>query len=114
MKELLSYQPKELHGRVACPPVLYDCKYLNFTRSSKENETISRQMIMKLEKTNSIFEEHVAQYSIFGSREYNALVEEIRKDLGFSTLGYLSLDGMLESVGIEKCKLCTYCWNGKE
>ena len=114
MKELLSYQPKELHGRVACPPVLYDCKYLNFTRSSKENETISRQMIMKLEKTNSIFEEHVAQYSIFGSREYNALVEEIRKDLGFSTLGYLPLDGILESVGIEKCKLCTYCWNGKE
>ena len=114
MKELLSYEPKELHARVACPPILYDCKYLNFTRSSKKNETISRQMIMKLEKTNSICEEHITQYSIFGSREYKALVEEIRKDLGFSTLGYLPLDGMLESVGIEKCKLCTYCWNGKE
>ncbi len=114
MDELLSFQPKELHGRVACPPILYDCKYLNFTRTARQNETISRQTIMKLEGTDSVTEAQVEKYSAFGTPHYRCLVEEIRKSLNFTTLEYLSLDGMLSAVGIDKCKLCTYCWNGKE
>ncbi len=114
MDELLSYGAKELHGRVACPPILYDCKYLNFTRTARENETISRQTILDLEGGSQINENHVCQYAQFGTKQYRNMVELIRKKLNLSTLEYHSLDGMLDSVGIEKCKLCTYCWNGKE
>ena len=114
MDELHSYGPKELHGRVGSPPILYACKYLNFTRSSGENEMISRQSIMKLEGTNSIDHSQILQYTDCNSKKYRCMVEAIRKELQFTTLEYLSLDGMLEAVGIDKCKLCTYCWNGKE
>ncbi len=114
MDELRSYGAKELHGRVACPPILYDCKYLNFTRTSKPNETISRQSIMKLEGTSTVSDSQVRQYTDCDSKKYRALVEEIRQRLNFDTLAYHSLSGMLDSVGIDKCKLCTYCWNGEE
>lgn len=114
MDILFSYGAKELHGRIGCPPVLFDCKYLNFTRSSVENETISRNAIKKLEGTDSITTGHIAQYTQYDSKEYRHMVEEIRKNLNFNSLQYHSLDGMLNSVGIDKCKLCTYCWNGRE
>lgn len=113
MDELLSYGAKELHGRVACPPILYDCKYLNFTRTAKENETISRQTILELEGTSSLTEDQVCKYSEFGSKAYRNMVELIRRKLNLSTLEYHSLDGMLDSIGIDKCNLCTYCWTGK-
>ena len=112
MDELLSYGAKELHGRVACPH-LYDCKYLNFTRTAKENETISRQTILELEGTSSLTEDQVCKYSEFGSKAYRNMVELIRRKLNLSTLEYHSLDGMLDSIGIDKCSLCTYCWTGK-
>ena len=114
MDYLFSYGAKELHVRIACPPVLYDCKYLNFTRSSVENETISRQAIRKLEGTDSINDSQIAQYTNPESKQYRSMVEDIRNNLNFTTLEYHSLDGMLSSVGIDKCKLCTYCWNGNE
>lgn len=114
MDYLASYGAKELHGRIACPPILYDCKYLNFTRSSVENETISRQAIARLEGISSLREQHIAPYTDPDSKQYRNMVEEIRKSLNFTTLAYHTQDAMLSSVGIETCKLCTYCWNGKE
>jgi len=114
MENLFSYGAKELHGRVGSPPILFDCKYLNFTRSSSGNETISRQAIMKLEQTTSISDDCIAKYTDSESKQYNNMVEDIRKRLNFTTLRYNSLDDMTDSVGIDKCKLCTYCWNGKD
>ncbi len=114
MDMLLSYGAKELHGRISCPPLLYNCKYLNFTRSSKESENIARQAIMKLEGTDTVTDEQISEYTEFGSAKYLNMVEDIRIKLNFNTLCYHSLDGMLGCVGIDKCKLCTYCWTGRE
>ena len=114
MNTLFADGAKELHGRIACPPILFGCKYLNFTRSSSENENIARRAIAKLEGTDDVSDEQVAEYAEFNSEKYKNMVEYIRKALNFTTLEYHSLDGMLCSAGVEKCKLCTYCWNGKE
>ena len=114
MDELFGFGAKELHVRIGCPPVLFGCKYLNFTRNSQENDTISRQSIIKLEGTEKITDQCVAQYAQYDSERYRSMVEEIRRNLNFTSLSYLSLESMLDSVGIEKCKLCTYCWDGKE
>jgi len=114
MDALFSYGAKELHGRIGCPPVMFPCKYLNFTRSSNANENIARRTILKLEGKDSVGSEIISQYTDFYSSKYHAMVDDIRKQLNFSTLEYHSLDSMLDSVGIEKCKLCTYCWNGVE
>ncbi len=114
MNTLFDYGAKELHGRIACPPILFGCKYLNFTRSSSENENIGRRAIAKLEGYDNASDECVAEYAEFNSEKYRDMVEYIRKALNFTTLEYHSLDGMLNSCGVDKCKLCTYCWNGKE
>jgi len=114
MDELKSLGAKELHGRIGCPPLLYDCKYLNFTRSSHENETITRKVIRRLEGTDSLGSRIFSQYADPASKQYRCMVEEIRRSLNFTTLEYLSLDSMLEAVGIDKRKLCTYCWNGDD
>ncbi len=105
---------KEVHIRPACPPLLYSCKYLNFSRSTSSMDLISRRMIAKLEGTDDISEELLQEYADPDSEKYEKMIEEIRKELNFTTLKYSRLDDMLESVGIEPCKLCTYCWNGKE
>ena len=112
--DLFSYGAKELHMRVACPPILYDCKYLNFTRASSKNETISRRVISELEGTEFASDSQVAPYVDRESTQYRNMVEIIRKRLNFTTLEYHFLDEMLDSVGVDKCKMCTYCWNGKE
>jgi amidophosphoribosyltransferase len=114
MQALLSYGAKELHGRISCPPVLFNCKYLNFTRSQAEDEIIARRAISKLDGVDKTDAEHIAKYFEHDAPPYRAMVEDIRKKLKFSTLEYHSLDNLLGSVGIEKCKLCTYCWNGEE
>ena len=114
MNYLSAYGAKELHGRIACPPILYDCKYLNFTRSAKENETISRQTITHLEGTASVSADRLSLYSDSETKEYRNMVNGIRDNLNFNSLEYHCLESMLSSVGIDKCKLCTYCWNGKE
>lgn len=114
MDGLFAHGAKELHGRIGCPPILFNCKYLNFTRSSAENENIARQAIMRIEGTQDVSDEKMEQYTVFGTKQYKAMIEDIRERLNFTTLGYQSLENMLCSVGGEKCKLCTYCWNGKE
>ena len=104
---------KEVHIRPACPPLLYGCKYLNFSRSSSEMDLITRRVIDRLENGN-VTEEILQEYADPESPKYEQMVEEIRKELNFTSLRFNRLDDMLDSVGIDKCKLCTYCWDGKE
>lgn len=105
---------KEVHIRPACPPLVYGCKYLNFSRSSSEMDLITRRVIARLEGTEDVSEEVLQQYTDPESPKYDQMVEEIRKELNFTTLRYNRLDDMLEAVGIPEERLCTYCWNGKE
>ncbi|MBQ8326499.1 MAG: amidophosphoribosyltransferase [Lachnospiraceae bacterium] len=104
---------REVHIRPACPPLLYGCKYLNFSRSSSEMDLITRRVIARLENGN-VTDEILSEYANPESEKYEIMVEEIRKELNFTSLRFNRLDDMLDSVGIDKCKLCTYCWDGKE
>ncbi len=104
---------KEVHIRPACPPLLHGCKYLNFSRSKSELDLITRRVIQKREGDNCS-KEILADYANPDSQNYKEMLEEIRKELNFTTLSYHRLDDMIESIGIEPCKLCTYCWDGKE
>ena len=104
---------KEVHIRPACPPILFGCKYLNFSRSSSEMELIARRVIKKLEGED-VSKEVIQEYAVPGSEKYNRMQEEIRKQLNFTTLQFIRLDDMIEATGLPECKLCTYCWNGKE
>ena len=105
---------KEVHIRPACPPIMYGCKYLNFSRSRSLDELVARRMIEKLEGAMTPSEEIMAEYTNPDSERYKDLLEMIRKDQNFTSLHYHRLDDMLDSIGIEPCKLCTYCWDGKE
>ena len=104
---------KEVHIRPACPPVMFACKYLNFSRSSSEMDLMARRMIRKLEG-KEVSKEVLQEYADPDSEKHKLMVEEIRKELNFTSLSYIRLDDMLDSVGIDKSKLCTYCWNGQE
>ncbi len=103
---------KEVHIRPACPPLLYGCKYLNFSRSTSEMELIARRVIQELEGENKY--PNLSVYADPDSAEYWRMLEGIREKLNFTTLRYHRLDDMIASVGIDKCKLCTYCWDGRE
>lgn len=105
---------KEVHIRPACPPLVYGCKYLNFSRSTSDMDLITRRMISRLEGTENVPDEVLQEYSDPNSEKYQIMVEEIRRELNFTSLQYNRLDDLLDSVGIEPCKLCTYCWNGRE
>lgn len=104
---------KEVHIRPACPPLFYGCKYLNFSRSTSEMDLITRRVIKKLEGVEPT-DEIIKEYVDPDSEKYAAMIEEIRKELHFTTLRYHRLDDMIESVGLDPSKLCTYCWDGKE
>ncbi|CCY54028.1 amidophosphoribosyltransferase [Coprococcus sp. CAG:782] len=105
---------KEVHIRPACPPLVYGCKFLNFSRSSSEMDLITRRVIARLEGTEDVSDDVLQQYADPDSPKYEAMVEEIRKELNFTSLRYNRLDDMLAAVGIPEDKLCTYCWNGKD
>lgn len=104
---------KEVHIRPACPPLLYGCKYLNFSRSKSEMDLITRRVIAKREGEN-VDDKILADYADPDSTNYKEMLEEIRKELNFTTLKYHRLDDLTASIDIEPCKLCTYCWSGKE
>ncbi|NLC92814.1 MAG: amidophosphoribosyltransferase [Treponema sp.] len=104
---------KEVHIRPACPPIMFGCKYLNFSRSNSELDLIARKVIKEKEGDN-VSKEILQEYCNPDNPKYDCLVEEIRKQLHFTTLRYHRLDDMIKSVGLEPCKLCTYCWNGVE
>ena len=104
---------KEVHVRPACPPIMYGCKYLNFSRSKSEMELIARQMIKKREG-DDVSKEVLEEYSNPCTCRYAQMIEDIRKQQNFTTLRYHRLDDLLTSIGIEPCKVCTYCFDGKE
>ena len=103
---------KEVHMRSACPPIMYGCKYLNFSRSNSEMELISRKTIQKLEGDEG--QNHLAEYADGRTQRGKCLLKSICEELGFDSLGYQSLDGLLEAIGLDKDKVCTYCWTGEE
>ena len=103
----------QVHVRSACPPIMFGCKYLNFSRSTSELELIARRMVQKVEGENvdrSILE----QYADPSTDRYAHMLDMIREQLNFDSLAYNRLDDMIDSVGIDPAKLCTYCWNGVE
>ena len=103
---------REVHVRPACPPLLYGCKYLNFSRSTSVMDLITRRVIQEMEGTEE--PANLAKYADPESGEYNAMIEYIGKKLNFTSLRYHRLDDLIQSVGIDRCKLCTYCWDGQE
>ena len=103
---------KEVHVRPACPPLLFGCKYLNFSRSKSELDLITRRIIA--EREEEVTPEILAEYAGPCSKKYEEMVEEVRKRQNFTTLRYHRLDDMIEAIGLPECKLCTYCFNGKE
>ena len=104
---------KEVHIRPSCPPLLFGCKYLNFSRSTSEMDLITRRVIDRLEG-GSVTDEILQEYADPESEKYARMVEEIRRELNFTSLRFNRLDDMTDAVGIDKCKLCTYCWSGRE
>ena len=104
---------KEVHIRPACPPLLYGCKYLNFSRSKSEMDLITRRIIAKREGDN-VSDRILQDYANPDSTNYKEMLEEIRKELNFTSLKYHRLDDLKKSIDIEPCKLCTYCWNGQD
>ena len=103
---------KEVHIRPACPPLLFGCKYLNFSRSSSEMDLITRRVLKEMEQEGRTID--LKDYVNPDTVQYNEMVDRIGKQLNFTSLRFHRLDDMIDSVGIEKCKLCTYCWDGRE
>ena len=104
---------KEVHVRPACPPIMFGCKYLNFSRSTSDLDLIARRTIQELEGCEPS-PEVLAEYCDPDSQRYHNMQEKIRENLHFTTLRYHRLDDMLDSIGLDHCKMCTYCWTGKE
>ena len=103
---------KEVHMRSACPPVMYGCKYLNFSRSKSDLELIARKKIQELEGPEG--QNHIAEYADGSTERGKCLLKSICDEMGFDSLGYQSLSGLLESIGLDREKICTYCWTGEE
>ena len=104
---------REVHIRPACPPLVYGCKYLNFSRSTSEMELITRRVIREFEG-DDVSDEVLKQYTDPDSEKYQKMIDRICELLHFTSLRYHRLDDMIESVGIDPNKLCTYCWDGRE
>ena len=103
---------KEVHMRSACPPIMYSCKYLNFSRATDDMELIARRVIMELEGEEGF--KYVDEYIDSSTERGKSLRKAISDKFNFASLEFQSLEGIIEAIGIEPCKLCTYCWNGKE
>ncbi len=103
---------KSVHMRSACPPIMYSCKYLNFSRATDPMELITRKTVVELEGEEGL--KHLDEYSDSATERGKNLRQAICEKFNFSSLEFQSLDGLIESIGLEPCKLCTYCWNGKE
>ena len=103
---------KAVHMRSACPPIMYGCKYLNFSSSESEMELISRRVILELEGEEGL--NHISEYSDSKTERGQKLRKTICEMYGFESLEFQSLEGVVEAIGLPKCRLCTYCWDGKE
>ena len=102
----------EVHMRSACPPIMYGCKYLNFSRSNSDMDLLARRTVQELEGDEG--QNHLEEYADVRTERGQCLLSTICKQLGFDSLGYQSLEGLLEAIGIDRDKICTYCWTGKE
>lgn len=103
---------KEVHIRSACPPLMYGCKYLNFSSSKSEMELITRRTVQELEGDEG--QKHLDEYADASTERGQCMLDSICKKLHFTSLGFQSLEGLMKAIGLEPCKVCTYCWTGKE
>ena len=103
---------KEVHMRSACPPIMHGCKYLNFSSSKSEMELLTRKTIQNLEGLEG--QKHLEEYADASTHRGQCMLKTICEEMGFDSLGYQSLEGLLEAIGLDRDKVCTYCWNGKE
>lgn len=103
---------KEVHMRSACPPIMYGCKYLNFSRSTSDMELIARRVIFELEGEEG--DKHLDEYSDGSTERGQRLRRKIAEDFNFASLEFQSLEGVIKAIGLDECELCTYCWCGKE
>ncbi len=103
---------KEVHMRSACPPIMYGCKYLNFSRATDDMELIARRLIMELEGEDGF--NYLEEYSDSSTERGKKLREKLCEELHLASIEFQSLEGVIEAIGLSPCKLCTYCWNGKE
>ena len=103
---------KSVHMRSACPPIMYGCKYLNFSRSTSDMELIARRTIVELEGEEGL--KYIDEYADGKTERGKAMRKTICEKMHFASLGFQTLDGVVNAIGLDKCKLCTYCWTGKE
>lgn len=103
---------KEVHMRTACPPIMYACKYLNFSRNNSEMDLLARRTVQELEGDEG--QKHLEEYADPSTERGKCMLSSICKKMGFDSLGYQTIDGLLEAIGIDKEKICTYCWTGEE
>ena len=103
---------KSVHMRSACPPIMFGCKFLNFSRSTSDMELIARRVIMELEGEEGF--NHIKEYSDGSTERGKNLRKTICEKLKFASLDFQSLDGIVKAIGMDKNDLCTYCWDGEE
>ncbi len=109
VRDLYDAGCQEIHMRISCPPLIYPCTFLNFTASKSELELITRRVIERLEGSHDA---HLEEYAKTGSPRYTKMVEEIRKELGLTSLRFSSIENMVNAIGLPKCKICTHCFDG--
>lgn len=109
VSDLYDYGAKEVHVRISCPPLIYPCRFLNFTASKSELELITRRVIQKREGEH---DRNLKAYATTDSPEYNAMVEDIRSELGVTSLKFSSIENVVNSIGLPKCRICTHCFDG--
>lgn len=109
VKELYDGGAKEVHMRIACPPLIYGCRYVGFTSSKSDMELLTRRIIEEIEGDPNA---HLDEYATTGSERYNLLVEKIRQRFGLTSLKFNPIETLVESIGLPKCKICTHCFDG--
>ncbi len=109
---LYSNGAKSVHMRSACPPIMYGCKYLNFSRNTSDMDLIARKIILELEGDEAF--KHIDEYCDANTKRGKNLRKAICEKFNFASLEFQSLEGIIKAIGLPACKLCTYCWNGKE
>ena len=103
---------KSVHMRSACPPIMYGCKYLNFSRSTSDMDLITRRVIVELEGEEGL--KYIDEYADGNSERGKKMRKTICEKFGFASLGFQTIEGVVNAIGMDRCKLCTYCWDGKE
>jgi amidophosphoribosyltransferase len=111
VQRLYDYGAAEIHMRPACPPLVFGCKFLNFSRSRSELDLAARRAIHELEGDEPA---DLGKYADDGSERHCAMVERIRERLGLTSLRYQKLDDLVAAIGLPKERICTYCWDGAE